>query len=226
MYGALSGAFSEAFADWAEHPTVGMICIHDFVFFAGDTSCATAATMIRSRPTSSWLIGRDGAWQKRFVELCGDQLRPKVRFAFQSPPVWDREWLTGLIRSVPAGCTLMQIPEADAARFAQLSDTLVDFDAQGHPTMARSVGFGVEQDGQFIAGCAGAAAGGMLEFEIQTQLAHRRRGLATAVAAAMILYCLDHGLQPCWDAANEMSACLAEKIGFVGRTPYSAYQIL
>ena len=65
----------------------------------------------------------------------------------------------------------------------------------------------------------------VIRFEIQTALAHRRRGLATAVAAVMILYCLDHDLKPCWDAANEMSACLAEKIGFAGRTPYRAYQI-
>lgn len=92
--------------------------------------------------------------------------------------------------------------------------------------MARSVGFGVEQEGQFIAGCAGAPANGLLDFEIQTALAYRRRGLATAVAAAMILYCLDHDLQPCWDAANEMSARLAEKVGFVGLTPYMAYQIM
>ncbi|MEZ4861999.1 MAG: GNAT family N-acetyltransferase [Caldilineaceae bacterium] len=88
-----------------------------------------------------------------------------------------------------------------------------------------SVGFGVEQEGQFVSDCAGAPAGGMLDFEIQTQLAHRRRGLAIAVAAAMILYCLDHNLTPCWDAANEMSARLAEKVGFIERTPYLAYQI-
>lgn len=224
--GALRGAFGEAFADQTKAATVGMLSADDFVFFAGDPSCATAAEMISSQPAGSWLIGRDAAWQARFVEIWGDQLKQKERFAFQAPTVWNRARLTGLMRNVPAGCTLMQIPEVAAARFARLSASLVDFDAQGEPSMARSVGFGVEQEGQFIAGCAGAPANGLLDFEIQTALAYRRRGLATAVAAAMILYCLDHDLQPCWDAANEMSARLAEKVGFVGLTPYMAYQIM
>ncbi|MFZ4657428.1 MAG: GNAT family N-acetyltransferase [Caldilineaceae bacterium] len=225
VYGALSGAFGQAFADQPESATVGMICIHDFVLLAGDAATPTATAMLQSCAPGAWLIGQDATWHKRFGEQWA-QLKQKDRFAFQAPTVWNRARLTGLMRNLPAGCTLMQIPEAAAARFAQLSPSLVDFDAQGQPTMAHSVGFGVEQEGQFVAGCAGAPAGGMLDFEIQTALAHRRRGLATAVAAAMILYCLDHELKPCWDAANEMSARLAEKLGFVGRTPYLAYQIL
>lgn len=226
VHGVLRGAFGEAFADQTASATVGMIAVHDFVFFAGDASSATATTMIHSRPVGFWLIGRDAVWQARFVEIWGEHLRQKERFAFRSPARWDRTRLSGLMRDLPTGCTLTRIPEVAAARFAQLSATLVDFDAQGRPTMAHSIGFGVEQDGQFISGCAGAPAGGMLDFEIQTHPAHRRRGLATAVAAAMILYCLDHDLRPCWDAANEMSARLAEKVGFVGRTPYRAYQIV
>jgi len=225
VHGVLHGAFGEAFVDQTESATVGMIGVLDFVFFAGDASCATAAEMIGSQQAGSWLIGRDAAWQARFIKRWGDQLKQKERFAFQAPTVWNRERLAAWQHELPIGCRLKPITEAAAARFAQLSASLVDFDAQGQPTMAYSVGFGVEQDGQFISGCVGAPAGGMLDFEIQTALAHRRRGLATAVAAAMILYCLDHDLRPCWDAANEMSARLAEKVGFVGRTPYRAYQI-
>lgn len=226
VHGALCGAVGQAFADRREHATVGMLSTDDFVFFAGDAACATATALIRRCAPGVWLIGRDDAWQTRFVALWGDRLRPKERFAFRSPAAWNREQLAGWMRDLPTGCTLTRILETDAARFAQVSASLVYVDAQGQPIMAHSIGFGIEQAGQFLAGCAGAPAGGMLEFEIQTQLAHRRRGLATAVAAALILYCLDHELQPCWDAANEMSARLAEKIGFVGRTPYMAYQIM
>lgn len=225
VHGVLSGAFGQAFADQPDHATVGMICIHDFVFFAGNAATPTATAMLQSCPPGAWLIGQDATWHKRFGEQWA-QLKQKARFAFQAPAVWARERLTALQHELPIGYTLKPITEANAARFAQLSTSLVDFDGQGQPTMAHSVGFGIEVEGQFVAGCAGAPAGGMLDFEIQTALAHRRRGLATAVAAAMILHCLDYGLKPCWDAANEMSARLAEKVGFVGRTRYSAYQVL
>ena len=61
--------------------------------------------------------------------------------------------------------------------------------------------------------------------EIQTHHDYRRRGLASATAAAMIEHCLDAGLEPCWDAHNSMSAALATKIGFVNPTPYTAYEL-
>jgi hypothetical protein len=39
----------------------------------------------------------------------------------------------------------------------------------------------------------------------------------------MIEHCLENGLEPCWDAAHEGSALLAEQLGFVGRRRYTAY---
>ena len=41
----------------------------------------------------------------------------------------------------------------------------------------------------------------------------------------MIEHCLDRGLEPCWDAHNDMSAALATKLGFVAAAPYTAYEI-
>ena len=41
----------------------------------------------------------------------------------------------------------------------------------------------------------------------------------------MILHCVNHGLEPCWDAHNPMSARLAERLGFVDAAPYTAYQV-
>ncbi len=53
----------------------------------------------------------------------------------------------------------------------------------------------------------------------------RRRGLAMTVAAALILYCLEHGLEPGWDAANEPSAALARQLGFHSTGKYEAYRL-
>ena len=46
---------------------------------------------------------------------------------------------------------------------------------------------------------------GGIEIELDTKEEHRRKGLALAVAARLILECLDRGLYPCWDAANLQS---------------------
>ena len=92
--------------------------------------------------------------------------------------------------------------------------------------MARGVGVGILHQGTFVSGASSAAVGrGKLEIEIQTHRQFRRRGLARAVAAALILYCLEHGIEACWDAANEPSAALARQVGFHSTGKYEAYRL-
>ena len=70
-----------------------------------------------------------------------------------------------------------------------------------------------------------AVGGGKFEIEIQTHREFRRRGLARAVAAALILYGLKHGMEACWDAANEPSSALARQLGFHSTGKYGAYRL-
>ena len=87
---------------------------------------------------------------------------------------------------------------------------------------------GILHQGRFVSGAAAAAVGGgKIEIEIQTHPQFRRRGLARTVAAALILYCLEHGIEACWDAANEPSAALArQQLGFHSTGKYEAYRLI
>ena len=51
----------------------------------------------------------------------------------------------------------------------------------------------------------------------------RRRGVALACCARLILTCLDRGLYPSWDAANQTSLHLAESLGYAFSHEYAAY---
>ena len=65
-----------------------------------------------------------------------------------------------------------------------------------------------------------------IEIEIDTKEAYRRQGLATACAAKLMLCCLERGLYPSWDAHNEASAALAQKLGYQLEGAYTAYEIM
>ena len=85
---------------------------------------------------------------------------------------------------------------------------------------------GVLHQGRFVSGASSAAiGGGKFEIEIQTQPQFRRRGLARAVAAALILHGLERGMEACWDAANEPSSALARQLGFHPTGKYEAYRL-
>jgi predicted GNAT family acetyltransferase len=64
-----------------------------------------------------------------------------------------------------------------------------------------------------------------VEIEVDTVEEERRKGLATAASAALILRCLDEGLYPSWDAQNMISVHLAEKLGYEYDHEYTAYEV-
>lgn len=224
--GILSGEFGQAFADRDVGSMVGMLSDDGFIFFAGDAGSASAAQMIASCRPGDLLVPATDPWRTAIREVWRDRLTIKQRVAFTQPDSWNRIKLRKLISDLPSTMTLKQIMPVDVARFAALAKSLVELDSlSGEASMGNGIGFGVEYNEAFLSGCAGWPAGGMVELEIQTHPNHRRRGLATVAAAALVDYCLAHDLTPCWDAANDMSVGLALKLGFVNPTRYEAYLI-
>ena len=77
------------------------------------------------------------------------------------------------------------------------------------------IGFAV-LDGDVVASAATSysAAATSVEVAIATREAYRGRGLAGAVASALLLDCLDRGLRPEWSAINPISKRLALTLGY------------
>jgi RimJ/RimL family protein N-acetyltransferase len=91
----------------------------------------------------------------------------------------------------------------------------------------KGVSFCAIHDGRPVAWCfADCVAGDRIDLGIFTAAAHRRLGLATAVAAATAEYCLDHGFRLVgWhcNAENVASWKTAEKVGFERNRAYAYY---
>ena len=54
---------------------------------------------------------------------------------------------------------------------------------------------------------------------------HHRQGIATALAAQLLTWCLENPVDPHWDAANAESCGLAEKLGYRKTGEYTAYYL-
>ncbi len=62
-----------------------------------------------------------------------------------------------------------------------------------------------------------------VEIDVQTLQEYRGRGFAAIVCAKLIEYCLERGIEPHWDAANELSLKLAQKLGYTNPKRYKGY---
>lgn len=224
VHAALEGTMGTVYADDVQQPSLALIDL-EFYFFAGDPGAETAEHAVRNVELPASMVVPNGSWEPLLRRVWGEALRARTRVAFQ-PGDWEHSQLRSMREALPKGLAVCRVHAGNVARFEQLAESLVyNFDSL-EDFAARGVGFGIEADGRFISGCSSfAISSHSLEFEIQTHPDYRRRGLALATAAALIEYCLDHGLEPCWDAHNSMSAALATKLGFVEVRSYKAYEL-
>ena len=225
LHSILEGVLGVASVDDADSPRVARLALDDFHCVAGDTEAPGAAAILGDVPQGDH-VAIPEAWRERLLSLC--DARPYDRFAFFAPERWHRGDLSRLRAGLPGGFLLARVTADNVALYRELAESLVANFKSNEDFLERGVGFAIteEASGQIVAGCASyAISSHSLEFEIQTHPEYQRRGLALVTGAAMIEYCLDHGLEACWDAAHEGSALLAERLGFVGRRPYVAYSI-
>lgn len=220
---ALEGSMGEVLVDDREEPSLARIEL-DFYFVGGDANAPKAADAVRDIELPASIVTAGEGWDGVLRDVWGGALLTRTRVAFEAGE-WDRARLAAF-QTLPDGFELRRVARRDARRFDDLAESLVYNFESLDDFVDRGVGFGVEHDGRYVSGCSSfAISSHSLEFEIQTHPDYRRRGFALAAASAMIEYCLDEGLEPCWDAHNEMSAALAEKLGFVNPRPYTAYEL-
>ena len=202
----------------------GMIVQRDFTFLAGRPD----ATLLAKAP-GPILVPRTADWRPVIETFFGPRAIPETRYAIQKEPdVFDRGKLERFASSLPPGYELHLIDEAMVPTLlseAWSRDFCAAFDSPAD-CCARGVGVAALYDGVPVAGAGSYAVyRGGIEIEIDTRADHRRRGLATACGARLILECLDRGLYPSWDAIDLRSVSLAEKLGYHPGEPYPVYWI-
>jgi GNAT superfamily N-acetyltransferase len=208
-------------SDVAPQVTLGVL---DFHFLAGDPGHAHAALLVPLLRPGRVMITPTPAWQRWLAASYPGELALYRREAFQAE-TFDREQLRRFMQSLPADFELAQIRLQDVPQLiVDLPPALVYNFSSHEAFITESIGLGILHQGRYVAAASAAAiGGGKAEFEIQTHPQFRRRGLARAVGAALVLACLERGLEPCWDAANAPSAALARQLGFRSTGTYDAY---
>jgi len=222
---AIEGGMGRVFVDSQEEPRVALAVL-DFHFLAGDPLHANALLLFKLLQPGDVVIAPTPAWQHLVAATYPSELAVYHREAFQAEQ-FDIDKLRRFCQALPSGFVLRQVRQEEVTQFAMDLDPALVYNFRSHEEfITRGVGLGILHQGTFVCGASSAAVGGgKVEVELQTQRQFRRRGLARAVAAALILYCLEHGIEPCWDAANEPSAALARQLGFHSTGKYEAYRL-
>lgn len=200
----------------------GLIVNRDFSFLAGKPDHA-----LLERAPGPILVPRTENWCPLIEEAFGPRAVRETRYAIRKEPdIFDLTRLEGFAKALPAGYELRPIDEAlvPILRAEEWSRDLCSAFEDPAECCRRSVGVAALHKGVPAAGAGSYSVYQYgVEVEIDTRPDQRRKGLATACGAALILACLDRGLYPSWDAIDLRSVALAEKLGYRRGEPYIVY---
>ena len=205
-----------------EDGSAGMIVHQDFTFLAGEPDRTLLA-----KAKGPILVPRTEEWEPVIEDFFQDRAVRETRYAIKKEPdVFDRRKLEHFAASLPEGYELRLVDEAlvPVLLAEEWSRDLCSAFNGPADCCKRGVGTAVLYGGVPVAG-AGAYCvyRGGIEIEIDTRSDHRRKGLAAACGARLILECLDRDLYPSWDAIDLRSVALAEKLGYHRGEPYTTY---
>jgi len=228
----IEGQMGQAFVDdavspAAVSPAAWMIAAGPFRYFAGDARSPGGMEMVRLLPSYALLMPSAGEWSAVMGEVYGERLIAYPRYSFAADTL-SAEHLAGLLHHSRYRDAIRRVDAVLAARLLADTDGPADlslFDSAGD-FVERGVGFCVF-DGDTVAGaaCSAEVCSRGIEVSIFVMPRFRRRGIATALAATLVSYCLAEGLESHWDAANPDSYHLALKLGYRYVGMYEAYYL-
>ncbi len=235
IWTALEGMMGQVWAlqdDADPTPQVALCQTGDFVFLAGDAALPSAERLLMAlkehlQNRFAIITPQDDAWSKRIQQVFGDAVKAGERYAIcKETDGFEPERLAYLAKQVPCGVTLVPI-QGEIYDLVMQQDWSMDFCSQ----FAGKKHY--EQDGLGIAALYGKELiGGAssyiryregIEIEVDTRSDWRRKGIATACCAELILRCLAKGHYPSWDAANRESVALAQKLGYREKGAYPVW---
>ncbi len=230
IWSCLQKVMGAIYADDMENPQSAMALLGDFCFFAGRPD----KELVLYKPdicNSDFIImvPQNKNWADLIVKSYGDKAKAVTRYAIKKEKnIFDRQLLQAAAASLNPEYD-MQLIDKKCFELCKANEWSRDLVSQFRDyEMYSRLGIGVVifMDGKLVSGASAYARYREgIEIEIDTKEEYRRRGLAYACGARLILECLDRGLYPSWDAQNRGSVALAEKLGYHFEQEYAAYEI-
>lgn len=230
IYSYLQNRMGQGWIDNKETPQAGQIIVGNFCFLAGKPDMGLIKNIPSDYPDDFIILTpRSKDWGEYIQQAYPGKYTRSTRYAIKKESdIFDVAKLESYVKHLPEGYTCKPIDKT-IYEAVQKESWSKDF-CSNYPTydiyQKNGLGYVIMAGDEIVAGASSYTSYEEgLEIEVDTRPDYRRKGLALSCAAKLILECLERGLYPSWDAANQESVALAEKLGYHLDHAYEVYII-
>lgn len=231
IWSYLQGYYTKnAYTDNLQNPKSAQIIVGDFCFFAGIPNYE----LVKNIPTNFLsnnilMVPEHRGWEEIIEQEWKERAERTVRYAIKKEKnIFNKKKLYSFIQQIPSEYQIVKIEQKlyEQAMTKEWSKDLCSQFKDYDDYKKNGYGYGAIYKGELAAGASSYTIyKDGIEIEIDTQQKHRKKGLALACAARLILECLSMNLYPSWDAANLESVAIAEKLGYHLEKEYITYRV-
>lgn len=227
IYSCLQGIMGEILIDDEENPKSALAKIGRYASFGFLSGQPTISLIEACRGEDIILVPKDRNWIRLIEESYADIAQPFIRYATKKNTAFDSEQLKSYILNLS---DVFQIKPIDKNLYRQClkqewSRDLVANYKDVEDFLRLGLGYVAVYENQIVSGASSYSTyKDGIEIEVDTHPNFRRKGLAKAVAAQLILECLKQNRYPSWDAHTKNSLDLAKKLGYEFSREYIAYE--
>lgn len=230
IWSCLQGYMGTAWVDDEFDVQSAQIVIADFCFFAGKAK----VELVKNKPQEHKsdfiiMVPQNEEWAELIEKVYGENATKVTRYAIKKETeIFDAKKLRTIVQNLDKKYCLRIINE-ELFHSVRENDWSYDLCSQFkdfEEYQKNGIGVVILHSGELVSGASSYTVyRDGIEIEIDTRADYRRRGLALVCGARLILECMERNLYPSWDAQNQGSVALAEKLGYHFDYEYSAYEI-
>lgn len=197
-------------------PRSAAVVMGDFVFLSGEPKLSFLKEV--AGRDGLLLIARNEGWQEQLPALAGESFAdykcyPRYRFSLAA----KEDQLQQILSSLPEGMRLERIDQSwfeHSRKVAWMRDFCSQF-ACWEDYARWGCGFLLTKEGRPLSGASSyLVSESGFTIQVQTEDSQQGRGYAKFPSAALIAAALEQGIYPDWDADNEASARLAQRLDY------------
>lgn len=230
IWSCLQGCMGSAYVDNVDNPKSAEIIIADFSFFAGKPNRNLILNNADNYKSDFMImIPESKQWGSLIEDVFKEKAKKVKRYALKKEKnIFNTNKLKKIVEGVKEPFEVKMIDEETYNQIIKtpwakdLCSQFKDYEDY----KKRGIGIAILKKGVILSGASSYTVYNEgIEIEIDTRKDYRRKGLALACGAKLILSCIDKGLYPSWDAQNKGSLALAEKLGYHFDKEYTAYEV-